>query len=593
MSTSFRLRYFLGLIPSAEKIDSARTELYAMRNELNAIEKSAELARYMELKKLVHSTDFQNAKRETKNLTLQASPEFAVLREMEKLEKSKPINNYFRFIKSPDFERLNAITASTELARYLELKKTVESTDFIRNKKETESLRYKGSPEYIRRQKHNALLHNKQLIRYKATLSSDEYRLFLEFESSGKGRLNDPAASQDPKMKIYKKFLDSGDYQNLKSVEKHGLAAELGQLEREINSKEFLDRETFLKNNARYETTPDYPIFEEYTRLSKTSEIVFYQKTIHSAAYINYQHVINSDELMRLKLLQADADEQEFKKRVAFLRDKKRYESTPEYALEKEFENLEKHKIISTYHQLKKRPELSFFDQWEVILDENFSDQQLSTTVWEPENYWGSKMAGYSFSQSGELQAYKGLKNIEIRNKVLSIVTKSEKSEGKAWDPAVGLIPRNFDYSSAMINTGDSFRFTEGIVEAKVKFRAEKAITSAFSLTGRRPFPQIDVFRSGYKSVGLGIINQPSPGGTNRLVQIKGLNFDKYHIFRLEVFGNTLTWKINNYEVHREQLSEHPGELFINFIGSLHQPVNGTLLPHHFEIEWVRGMQKK
>ncbi len=593
MSSSFRFRYFLGLIPSAQKIDSAWTELFTMRDELTNIEQSKELARYQDLKHLIQSSDFQANKREIIHLTLQSASEYKVLTELAKLEQSKPIKNYFSFIQSPDFERFNKISASTELARYFELKKIVESPDFIRRKKEAESLGYKGSPEYIKRQKYNTLQNSSKLKRYYITKASDEYRLFLELETSEKGKLNDPAGKTDPKVKIYRKFLNSNACQNLKTVEKLALPTQLDQLKLEINAKSFLDREAFLKNSSRYETTPDYPFFNEFSRLAKDSNIVFYLKSISSAAYTNYQKVVNSEELIRLTLLKSDVAEPEFIQRIAFLRNKKRYETTPEYESEKELENLEKSKTITTYHQLKKRPELSFFDQWEVVLDENFTNNQLAPTIWEPENYWGSKMAGYSFSQTNELQAYKGLKNIEIRNKVLSIVTKAEKAEGKAWNPSVGLIPRKFDYTSAILNTGDNFRFTEGVVEAKVKFRAEKAITSAFSVTGSKPFPQIDVFRSGYKSVGLGIINQPAIGGTKKLVQIKGLNFDNFHIFRLEVFENTVTWKINNHEVHREQLTQHPGELFINFIGSLHQPVNGTLLPHHFEIEWVRSLRKK
>ncbi|HEY3389511.1 MAG TPA: glycoside hydrolase family 16 protein, partial [Prolixibacteraceae bacterium] len=243
--------------------------------------------------------------------------------------------------------------------------------------------------------------------------------------------------------------------------------------------------------------------------------------------------------------------------------------------------------------QLKKRSELAFFDQWEIALDENFTDHQLATKLWEPENYWGAKMAGYSFSQANELQSYNGLKNIVIRNEVLSIVTKAEKTEGKVWDPAIGILPKKFEFSSGILNTGNSFKFKEGIIEAKVKFKANKAITSALSLTGYQPFPQIDVFRSGDNSVGLGIIDLPGKENVKKLVQVKGLNYNNFHIFRLEIFANLAIWKINNYEVHREQVSKNMGDLFINFIGSLHQPVNGETLPHHFEIDWVRCLKKK
>lgn len=593
MSFSFRLRYISGLIPTAQKIDSAWNELFRMRDELHQIETSKELARYQELDQLVHSGNFKTTKRETINLSFKASSACKVLTELAKLEQSIQIKDYFKFLQLPDLERINKIAGSSEFLRYLELKKIVGSPDFIRRKKEVESLRFKGSPEYIKSHNYNTLQNNSRLKRCHSTLASDEYRLFLELEVSEKEKLNDPSSKKDLKIKIYRKFLNSRAYKNLKAVEKLGLQAQLDQLKQEINAKPFLDREAFLKNPARYETTPDYPQFDEFTKLSKNSDIQFYLKCIISPLYINYQKIVASKELTRLNELRLKVGVPEFIQQVIFLKNKKRYETTPQYKLEKEFSELEKSKIITTYHQLKKQSALKFFEHWEVVLDENFSEHQLAPTLWEPENYWGSKMAGCSFSQSNELQAYKGLKNVEIRNNVLSIVTRAEKSEGKVWDPIVGLIPRKFDYSSAILNTGNYFKFKEGVVEAKVKFRAEKAITSAFSLTGSQPFPQIDVFRSGNNSVGLGIIEQPGKGSLKKIVQIKGLNYNNFHIFRLEVSGNLLVWKINNHEVHREQLTRNIGELFINFIGSLHQPLNGTSLPHHFEIDWVRCLKKK
>ena len=593
MSSSFRLRYFLGLIPTAQKIDSAWTDLLKLRDELLLIESSKELARYNELKNLVQSNDFQKKKHDIVNLHLNGSAENQLLIEHSKLEHSKPIKDYFKFSESPDFVRLKSITASSELSRYFDLQKVIESPDFIRRKKEAESLRYKGSPEYNKSQEYIALQKNSQLKRYNSTIMSEEYRLFLELETSEKGKLNDPSSKKDPKVITYHKFLNSKAYQNLKTVKNLGLPAKLEQLKQDINTKSFLEREAFLKNTARFETTPDYAPFNEFTRLSKNSEIQFYQKCIKSPLYANYQNINESKDLTRLKELRSIVGTPEFLQRVAFLKNRKRYESTPEFELESEFNQLAKSKIINTYHQLKKRRELEFFDQWEIVLDENFTEHQLSTTLWEPENYWGSKLAGCSFSQKNELQAYKGLKNIEIRNKVLSIVTKAEKAEGKVWDPAIGLIPRKFDYSSAILNTGNGFKFKEGIVAAKVKFSADAAVTSAFSLTGSHPFPQIDVFRSGNKSVGFGIIGKSGKAGAEELVQIKGLNFDNFHVFSLEISGNQAVWKINNHEVHREDVNKKPGELFLNFIGSIHQQHDEGSLPHHFEIDWVRCLKKK
>ena len=593
MSFSFRLRYFLGLIPTAQKIDSAWTELFKMRDELHLIETSKEFARYNELNGLIQSNDFQAKKNDIINMNIIGSAENKLLIERANLEHSKPIKDYFRFIQSPDFNRINKITGSADLTRYFELKKIVESPDFILRKKEVESLRYKDSPEYRKRNDLNALQKSAQIRRYYTALSSDQYRLFLELEVTEKGKLNDHTKKKDPKLKIYRKYLNSSAYKNIKTVEELGLPAKLDQLKQETNTKSFLERESYLKNAARFETSPDFAPFNEFARLSKNSEIIFYLKCIKTSIYINHQQMVDSKELARLFVLRSEVEKPEFKQRVAFLKNKNRYNTTPEHATEREFRKLENSKLINSYFQLKKRPELAFFDQWEIVMEDNFTEHQLATTLWEPENYWGSKLAGFSFSQANELQSYNGIKNVVIRNKILSIVTKAEKTEGKVWDPMIGLLPKKFEYSSGILNTGNSFRFKEGVVEAKVKFRTNKAITSAFSLTGNQPFPQIDVFRSGNNSVGLGIIDQPGKGSVKKLVQIKGLNYNNFHIFRFEIFGNLAIWKINNYEVHREQVSKNMGELFINFIGSLHQPVNGELLPHHFEIDWVRCLKKK
>ena len=453
-------------------------------------------------------------------------------------------------------------------------------------------MRYKGSPEHLKRQEYNILNKSARLKHYRNTLESEEYHQFLKIDAAEKGKAVN-LQEEDKKVKIYRHFLRSKAYQNILEVEKHDLPGKLEQLRIEINTPHFLEQEAFLMDKNRFATTPDYPIFVEYTGLSKSPDIKFYLKCFNSSDHANYKEIVLSAALSRLQELRLNVEDQEFKQRVEFLKNKKRYNLTAEFKLESELGELERSKLITTYHQLKKRKELSFFDQWEILLDENFSDHQLSTTLWEPENYWGSKIAGFSFSQTSELQAFNGLKNIEIKNQILSIVTKAEKSAGKVWDPAYGLIPKEFEYSSAILNTGNSFKFKEGVIEAKVKFRAEAAITSALSLTGSHPFPQIDVFRSGPKRVGLGVIEHPNNGGIKKLAQIKGLNFNDFHVFRLEISGDQLIWKINNHRVHRELFTQNSEELFLNFVGSIHKPISAQSLPHHFEIDWVRCLQKK
>ena len=200
-------------------------------------------------------------------------------------------------------------------------------------------------------------------------------------------------------------------------------------------------------------------------------------------------------------------------------------------------------------------------------------------------------MAGVSFSQEDEMQCFNGVKNVQLINNTLSLWTKKEKSLGKIWAPALGFVPKHFEYTSAILNSAGFFRFSEGVIEAKVRFRKDATITSAFSLTGEHPFPQIDLFRSNKNGVGLGIIEKAGKL-SSKYKKISGLNDNNFHVFRLEIYEGMLIWKINGSEVFRSTTYIND-PIFINLLTSLHGNVNEHLLPHRFEVDWIRCFTQK
>ena len=68
MAILFRLKYALGLIPSADQLDAKWEKLVKMRDDLDQMEKSDDLKQYDELKTLLDSTAFQHNKREIEAL---------------------------------------------------------------------------------------------------------------------------------------------------------------------------------------------------------------------------------------------------------------------------------------------------------------------------------------------------------------------------------------------------------------------------------------------------------------------------------------------------------------------------------------------
>ena len=137
MSIVFRLKYALGMIPSADQLDAKWEKLIKMRDDLSQMESSEELKKYEDLKSLVDSSSFQQKKREIEGLQYSGSKEENLSLEYRKLTKSYAIKNYLKTI------------GSSELKRWEELKALTGSEDFNhRVSYLKDKHRFKKSEEY-------------------------------------------------------------------------------------------------------------------------------------------------------------------------------------------------------------------------------------------------------------------------------------------------------------------------------------------------------------------------------------------------------------------------------------------------------------
>jgi len=448
---------------------------------------------------------------------------------------------------------LNQMENSGELKEYEDLKNLIESSAFQNLKREIESLQYGGSPE------------EKQIHKFK-TLSGS------------------------PSIRNYQKVLGSGRLERLHEILEGSMLKRFLILQREVDSNEFRDRKAAQKKKE-FVKSPDFAPYKEYHQLLRNGDIKFWLKFSKSENYHNYLKTLESSDLKHLGELKTLTTSVEFNNRVAYLKDKKRFQKGDEYKRILAFNELDKSKFMVDYRKLKGARELEFFKKWDIVFEENFDDKKLNTECWHAGNWWGMQTLGTSFSQKDEKQGYNEMKNIELSNNTLSILAKKEKIEGKVWNSTLGLMPQQFDYTSTILNSGSSFRMREGVLEAKVRFKKDATITSAFSMTSEKPFPQIDLFRSTKKGVGLGILEKPGDKAS-KYVRLNGLNDSHYHIFRLESFNDMLVWKINGTEVYRTSVFlKEP--LFFHLLTSLHGEVNEHILPHRFEIQWIRCYSKK
>jgi len=485
MSIIFRVKYKLGFVPSANKIDSEWNRIAKTRDRLYELQNSDEFKRFNELDTLVRTSEFQKRKNEIENLKYSGSKEESVLKEYSSLEKDKQIKRYFKILKSAGFERYNRILESDKLSQYKDLDKVV-------------------------------------------------------------------------------------------------------------NSVEFLRRGSIIEDKKSDRTTDDLQVLNYYNTLSKDSDIKFWLKFSDSEEFKVFNEVNNSKKLGRYYELKKTVSDEEFIKRVNFLKNKNRYKETEESRIEEEYRKaLNKGGVMKEYRKLKKSKEAEFLERWEIVFDETFSADKLESDKWLFHDFWGNKNFGDSFSQANELQCYRGEQNLEVSNNVLSIVTRKEKAEGKVWSPQLGIAIKEFGYTSGMINTGESFRINEGVVEAKIRFKALTELTNAFSVKGDKAFPQIDIFRSGNKCIHVGVFTKNGKGIKSENKKIAGLNFNKFHVYRLELSGKSLIWKVNGSEVYKKQLNEPAPDMFLNFLTAVHMEARENYnLPHRMEIDWIRCIKK-
>ena len=159
------------------------------------------------------------------------------------------------------------------------------------------------------------------------------------------------------------------------------------------------------------------------------------------------------------------------------------------------------------------------------------------------------------------------------------------------WNPAIGFFPRNFDYTSAIINTGKSFRQQYGLFEAKIRFNRNFPVNHGCWLVSDLMLPHLDIARAGKKiSVGSYWGNPNTKGGVDK--KAASMSRDRYgydyYIFSLEWTRDKLVWKVNGVPVCTSSRGIPQVSMYININSSLYQDVNGSVLPAEMEVDWVR-----
>lgn len=574
------LRFLLGFYPKTEEIEKKRLELIKEFEELNSFAKSDELARFEYLSKFINSSEFAEKKKYLKTLSYNSSEEKKKEDEYHTNKKSKDVRHYFKFIGSAQYKQFLTLDGSPEIAHFEALKAFIISPeykkveDYMNDKK-----KWQKSAEFGQEQEFKTLSKDPSFKNYFKFLKSNHYESFKKIV----------VPEEIAKFEAKHKYVT--DYKKLHNSSQ---IAHFVELRDKITSPSFVAKKQEI-SGLKFIKTEEYKKLQEFKSLAGSAKIKDYYKMKASKDLSEFKRIDASNIISIFQKLEEYILSDGFKNRKSYLLDSKKWEKSEECKNEQEFINLKKSSKIIWYFKLNDSQKYNDLKTWKITFGEEFNSNSLDRSKWITRYFWGDALMNDSYALPGEKHLFTDAKNIEYNGSTVKLVTRNEKIKGKEWIPTLGFIPQEFDYTSALLSSGSSFRTKFGRIEAKIKLDASQGVFHAFWLSGNTMLPQIDIFKFYNNKLLLssysGKSSQAEDINTDS-ISLKGSLFtNKFFIYSLEWTPEKLTWRINNLEVKTQSINIPSEEMYITINSGVTGDQNGQL-PSNLEIDWIRCYQK-
>lgn len=233
------LKLLLGMIPSTEKIEQEEKALVTEFARLKSFSGSEKLAAYNSLDKLVNSSEFIQKKKEIESLQYKASEEYSREKEFLSMQKSKDIILYYRTMAGSVLKKFQSLDGSDKIKGYESLEKEIKSLEF------------------------------REKMKAKKFKETDDYKRLEEFK-----RLKGSS-----EIKEYYKFNKSKEYANFLNIDGSTRLARFNELKEYVATPEFKKQKEYLLDKKRFEKNEMYSQLQEYAKLKKDADIIWYFKT--------------------------------------------------------------------------------------------------------------------------------------------------------------------------------------------------------------------------------------------------------------------------------------------------------------------------
>lgn len=466
------------------------------------------------------------------------------------------------------FNRLRDYESTGEPANYLKLKEFVYSQEFKNRKKEIKSQRFKDTEAFLKLQEYKGLRDSPEIKYYLRFVNSRHYERFKKFENSTELKnfeeLREYVQSPEYRIKIKQKFLNS-----------------------EVSDK----TKTELVAEIRAEKQKKL----QYKIERKSGKFKGYYILRNAKMYESFKLMENSKELQHFIELEKYIKSAEFREIEKYMKSSDKFERSEEYQKLMEYKKLARMPKIKWYFSQMKSRKFSEVKSYDISFFDDFEGKSLDKNKWITSYYWGNKFLKEGYSVINDAHLLTNGENILIEDSKAKIYTRKEPAVGKAWDPAVGFYPKEFNYTSGIISSGESFRQKYGIFEAKVKLNAHPSVFHSFWMLSDKKLPHIDVFRfTGNSKTNLKMDyfrgnGSPEGGIIAYKASVCGVDFSRgFNIIRLEWNPDKLVWKINNQVIHVQKTNVPQEEMYISFSSGIVGKEAEGLKSVAMEIDWVR-----
>ncbi len=406
------------------------------------------------------------------------------------------------------------------IARYRQVEQSEELKEYLELKKIVESKEFQQHKYNLTHTKYKSTPTYETIRRYKELLHDKKLQMYLEMEGS-------------KRLKDFLKFRDSENYIKLQSKKEVRNSLELKQMYKFEHSKEY---KSYL-----------------YYRDSKLPD--------------------------QFKALVAEVATDEYKKQHAFWSNPQRWKTTDEYQQEARLKRLAAMADIVFFFQ-QDPAEIERMEAWKATFTEEFAWHRFSESPWKAGFVYANPKLPRLHSFANEQQAYNGGKNVGTVDGRLHLFTKREKITAPAWDAKKGFVSKDYDYTSDIVQTAESFRQSGGLFMAKM--RVEGHIHHALWLGGEKKLPMISLFHYNGKHITVGNYTDKGFDGT----VVTGINPGTYYIYSLQWTDRELIWYVNNVEVYRTSHDIPKEKLFLalsSFIDEQQRASEGQI-----NVAWIR-----